>query len=274
MGVVMERLTRGVRSGSLCAMCALVLSACALRSVPGSNAQNVTLGSCSPSPCVNVSLGAVPAIGAVESSEVEGKLRAEIMAVLYAPVDIEGNDPTPDNLVKEIQERLDDYSRVSSAPIEWKLTRQANVVHQNSDVMAVEVLSEGYLGGAHGFTDKTLMTFDVRTGARLGVSDVVEDGARTTLSKIVEAEFRRTRNIAGSTSLQEAGFFILPGQEMPLAENFALTGRGLELQYNPYEVGPYSMGPTRVVVPREAIEPLLTASLKGACGTASSESVR
>lgn len=267
--------------GSVCAravgvllVCSGLLSGCALRGAPGSSPHNIQLGSCSPSPCVSVALGAVPALEEIDSPEVEALVRAEIVGVLYAPIDIEGNQPTPENLVAEIQTRLEDYSRESSAPIDWKLTRQASVVHHNPEVLAVEVLSEGYLGGAHGFSDKTLMTFDSRTGARLAVGDVVDDSARQTLSKIVEAEFRRARNVPASTTLQDAGFFILPGQEMPLAENFAITGRGLELQYNPYEVGPYSMGSTRVVVPKEAIEPLLSANLKGACNTDSAASIQ
>jgi len=196
------------------------------------------------------------------------------MAVLYAPIDIEGSDATPENLISEINTRLEEYSRESSAPIDWKLRREASLAHANHDVIAVEVVSEGYLGGAHGFADKTLMTFDAHTGARLSVGDVVDESLRTTLSKIVEAEFRRTRNIPSSQSLQDAGFFILPGQEMPLSENFALTARGLELQYNPYEVGPYSLGATRVVVPREAVEPLLIANLKGACNGLESQTVQ
>lgn len=255
-------------------VCACLLSGCALRGAPGSSSKNIQLGSCSPSPCVSVALGAVPDLDGISSSDVEARVRSEIIGVLYAPIDIEGNDPTPENLVAEIQARLEDYSRQTSAPIDWKLTRGATVVHRNSEVFAVEIVSEGYLGGAHGFSDKTLMTFDTRTGGRLAVGDVVEESSRPTLSKIVEAEFRRARNVSPSTSLQDAGFFILPGQEMPLAENFALTDRGLELQYNPYEVGPYSMGSTRVVVPKEAIEPLLSANLKGACNAASGAAVQ
>ncbi len=256
-------------------LCAHLVSGCAFRSAPGSSAQTVSLGSCSPTPCVSVSLSAIPEVGGVVSSdEVEQRLRGEMMAVLYAPIDVEGSEPTPENLISEIKSRLEEYSRESSAPIDWKLRRHANLVHANDDVVSIEVVSEGYLGGAHGFMDKTLMTFDARTGARLSVSDVVDDSVRRTLSKIVEAEFRRARDIPSSQSLQDAGFFILPGQEMPLAENFALTQRGLELQYNPYEVGPYSLGATRVVVPREAVEPLLIAGLKGACNGSPSQTVQ
>lgn len=259
----------------LVALCGHLLVGCAFRAAPGSAAQNISLGGCSPSPCVSVSLSAVPEILTVlPSDEVERRLRSEIMAVLYAPIDIEGNEPTPENLIAEINTRLEEYSQVTSAPIDWKLRREARLSHANHDVLSVEVVSEGYLGGAHGFADKTLMTFDAHTGARLSVSDVVSESVRATLSKIVEAEFRRARNIPSSQSLQEAGFFILPGQEMPLAENFALTERGLELQYNPYEVGPYSMGATRVIVPREAVEPLLIANLKGACSGVERQTVQ
>jgi hypothetical protein len=55
----------------------------------------------------------------------------------------------------------------------------------------------------------------------------------------------------------------LPGQELPLGENFALTSKGLEIQYNPYEVAPYALGATSVSVPREAVAPLVKADLQG-----------
>jgi hypothetical protein len=243
-----------------------LISGCAFRQPPGSSAHNVSLGSCSPTPCVSVALGATPDLEGIAASDaVKQRVRKDIMAVLYASVDLEGGEPTPESLIAELNARLDDYKRESSAPIDWKLRRHANIVHSNEDVISVEVVSEGYLGAAHGFADKTLMTFDAHTGARMSVGDVVAESVRATLSKIVEAEFRRARSIPSTQSLQDAGFFILPGQEMPLAENFALTERGLELQYNPYEVGPYSQGATRVTVPPEAVEPLLMANLKGAC---------
>lgn len=255
-----------LRVGTTMAFLGSLVSGCAFRQAPGSSPHDVSLGSCSPTPCVAVSLGATPDLEGISASdEVDQRIRSEIMTVLYAPVDIEGGEPTPENLIAELKARLDDYASESSAAIDWKLRRQANIVHANEEVVSVEVVSEGYLGGAHGFADKTLMTFEARTGARMSVGDVVDESVRATLSKIVEAEFRRARSIPSTQSLQDAGFFILPGQEMPLAENFALTERGLELQYNPYEVGPYSQGATRVTVPPEAVEPLLMANLKGAC---------
>lgn len=223
-----------------------------------------SIGACSPTPCAKVSLSSMPALPVALSAETTRSIQAEVAKVLYAPLDVQTDNPSREGILRELQDRVAEYKTLSDAPIDWTLTRTAQVISSNSRVTSVEVSSEGYLGGAHGFKERTLMTFDSRTGARLGVEDVVDDGARHTLSKIVEAEFRRARSVRRDQSLQEAGFFILPGQEMPLGENFAISDSGLEIQYNAYEIAPFSMGETRVRVPRDAIEPLVKADLRGA----------
>jgi hypothetical protein len=187
----------------------------------------------------------------------------ELRRTLYAPLDVETTDPTPEGLMTELRSRLKEYESVSDAAIDWSLTRSAALLYSDERVTSCEVTNVGYLGGAHGFNERTLMTFDTRTGQRLGVNDVVSDHNHKMLNKIVEAEFRRARSIPAGESLQDAGFFILPGQELPLGENFALTSKGLEIQYNPYEVAPYALGATSVSVPREAVAPLVKADLQG-----------
>jgi hypothetical protein len=183
--------------------------------------------------------------------------------MLYASLEVEGAEPSRENILRELEERYKEYDSVSDAEVDWSLKRSAALLFSDARVTAVEVSSEGYLGGAHGFKERSLMTFDSKTGHRLGVADLVDENSHATLLKIVEAEFRRARAIRGGQSLQDAGFFVLPGQELPLGENFALTDNGLEIQYNPYEIAPYSMGETRVQVPREAVEPLVKADLRG-----------
>jgi len=187
----------------------------------------------------------------------------ELQRALYAPLDVDTNEPTQATLLEELDSRLKEYAGVSDAPIDWNLTRSVELLYSDNTVISCEVTNVGYLGGAHGFNERTLMTFDTRTGQRLGVADIVSKPSQKVLGKIVEAEFRKVRSIRAGQSLQDAGFFILPGQELPLGENFALTSRGLEIQYNPYEVGPYSLGATRISVPREAVEPLVRAELQG-----------
>lgn len=221
------------------------------------------LGRCSPTPCVTVSISALPQLPSSILAQPRGIIEGETRKALYASLEVEGAEASRENVLRELEERYKEYDSVSDAEIDWSLSRKASVLFSNPSVTAIEVLNEGYLGGAHGFHERTLMTFDSKTGHRLGVTDIVDEASQRTLSRIVEAEFRRARSIRGEQSLQDAGFFVIPGQQLPLGENFALTDNGLEIQYNPYEIAPYAMGETRVRVPREAVEPLVKADLRG-----------
>jgi hypothetical protein len=237
--------------------------ACAAGGPSSPKGLNTSLGKCEPFPCVKVDISDVPILPESVPAFARGSIESEVRKALYSSLDVESDQHTKESVLQELQARLVEHEVQSDAPIDWALSRSAKVLFSNGDITSVEVLSEGYLGGAHGFNERLLMTFDSKSGSRLGVGDLVDESSQKLLSKIVEAEFRRAREVPGGQSLQDAGFFILPGQEMPLGENFALTDKGLEIQYNPYEVAPYSFGQTRVQVPREAIEPLVRAGLRG-----------
>jgi hypothetical protein len=254
---------RGVL-GLLATSALIVVSGCAgLLGGTGSGPVKTSLGSCSPYPCIIVDISSLPKLPGTMPEASRTIVSNELQRALYAPLDVDTDEPTQDTLMADLHTRLREYESVSDAHIDWSLTRTAAILYSDDTLTSCEVTNVGYLGGAHGFNERTLMTFDTRTGQRLGVADVVPDQSQKTLSRIVEAEFRRARSIRPGQSLQDAGFFILPGQELPLGENFALTNKGLEIQYNPYEVAPYALGATSVSIPREAIAPLVKADLQG-----------
>jgi len=239
----------------------------------GSGPVKTSIGSCSPEPCVVVDISSLPEIPDSVSKDAKRIIETELRQVLYAPLDVDTTNPSQEVLLKELEARLREYDQVSDVELNWSLTRSARVLYSDLKVASFEVTNKGYLGGAHGFNDRTLMTYDSKTGHRLGVADVVSDSSQKVLNRVVEAEFRRIRSIRADQSLQDAGFFILPGQELPLGENFALTSDGLEIQYNPYEVAPYALGETRVNVPRAAIAPLVKAELQGVFSSSATQAL-
>jgi hypothetical protein len=193
----------------------------------------------------------------IVKSAIANSISTELQKVLYAPLDIEGSDLTKERLLNELESRLKDYQDLSDTPVEWSLTRGARILFASPKVVSFEVTNSGYLGGAHGFNERTLLSFDVESGRRLALTELIDEGSRSIFSKIVEAEFRRVRSVRVGETLNDAGFFILPGQELPLGENFALTKSGLEIQYNPYEVAPYSFGPTVVAISKDVLDTLI-----------------
>ena len=211
------------------------------------------IGSCAPTPCVKVNLAGVPELPSGFSSEVVSKVQDEIARILYLPVDSATLKPSSAHVLRELTNRLEESEAVSEAPIDWMLSRRVAVSGVAEEFIGVEIVNDGYLGGAHGFHEVSLLMFDGRTGAALSIDDVVSDEGRTSFLRIVEAEFRRARNIPMGQSLLDAGFFVPAGEPLPLPKNWMLTESSLELHYNSYEVGPYVLGSTRLSLPREAV---------------------
>ena len=140
--------------------------------------------------------------------------------------------------------------------VDWQVSRSAFIIFANNDFASVVVKNEGYLGGAHGFSDEQIFVFDGKTGRALGWDEVLSPGSKEILTKAAEAEFRRARNIPSSKTLQEAGF-TFENDTFTLSKNFAVTDKGISLHYNPYEVGPYVMGATDCMVPIDVARPAL-----------------
>ncbi len=212
-----------------------------------------TLGTCAPTPCVKVSLAAVPELPASFKTDVVKRVQAEIARILYLPVDSETLEPSSSHVLRELENRLEEYESFSETPIDWSLSRTVKVSSLAEEFIAVEILNDGYLGGAHGFHEVSLLMFDGQTGGILALDEIVRNGASASFARIVEAEFRRARNIPMEQSLFDAGFFIPAGEALPLPNNWMLTENSLELHYNSYEVGPYVLGSTRLSLPREAV---------------------
>lgn len=212
-----------------------------------------TLGSCSPTPCVKVSLAGVPRLPTEINATAAEKIQDEIARILYLPVESDSEEASSEHVLEELKARIAEYENIPGALVNWTLNRTAELSVIAGDVVAVEVVNDGYLGGAHGFHEVSLLMFDGQTGAQLTYDDIFRKGTREVFSRVVEAEFRRARNISADQSLLDAGFFIQPGATLPLPQNWSLSKSGLDLHYNPYEVGPYVLGSTRLSIPKQAV---------------------
>lgn len=233
-------------------LCFSLLAACAPAVRPPSPAlDEVSFGACNPQPCVKVSFVQLPALSPNLSDVTRESIYGQTDRVLYAPLSDADATPTRKNLLAEVEDQFHEYLEVRDpeTPVNWELTRKATLLGIDGDVVSVSVTSRGYLGGAHGFRDERLMAFDTKTGKALGWDDVVRADSKDSLLKVAEAEFRKVRNIPPNKSLSDAGFFFDERKGFTLSENFAVTKEGIHLHYNPYEVGPYVMGPTDLLIP-------------------------
>jgi hypothetical protein len=137
----------------------------------------------------------------------------------------------------------------------WTLSRSAEIAYQDEKVVSLHLSEEVFQGGAHGLTTARYASFDPATGRRLGLSDLVTPEGEARLVEIGERELRKVHQIPPGQSLEEAGF-TFEGNKFALSQEIAILAEGLVMHYNPYEIAPYALGPTEIVIPRSDLAPI------------------
>lgn len=108
----------------------------------------------------------------------------------------------------------------------------------SNQYMSVVFTNYVYTGGAHGMTTTDVLTYDLNTGERLGLGDVISD---TVLPKIQEK--LGLEAIDEGYDNRNTDLFGDPAKmAITSLDKIALTDDGLDFYYDPYEIAPYASG--------------------------------
>lgn len=132
------------------------------------------------------------------------------------------------------------------ASAEWFIEITATPIYNTPEVATIDIAESAYTGGAHPNSHRRLVSFDVATGALLGVEDLTTDVAG--LSSLVERQLRADRGLDADDDLGTAGFWF-PEEGFTLPDNVGVVPEGLRFHWDAYEIAPYSMGVIDVMVP-------------------------
>lgn len=125
-----------------------------------------------------------------------------------------------------------------------------SMLWQNGQYLSVEMNASGFTGGAHGYYGTALTTYDLNTGKSLLLSAVISDpeALRTMLGEAFVAE--KQEMVPGVTL---AELLLEPDQPLALPVNFCILPEGIRFMYNPYEVAPYAVGQTDIMLSWEQL---------------------
>ena len=133
--------------------------------------------------------------------------------------------------------------------IDYTVTVDGNVMTYGR-VASIELEVYQYTGGAHGLGNTIYLNMDTRSGAKLSLGDMFTDtAALEALNRKVFGEYHKGNidNLA----------LFKPVHELPLPENAGIDQGGLHVQYNPYEIAPYSTGAIDYLIPMAEISELI-----------------
>lgn len=147
--------------------------------------------------------------------------------------------------------------------IGWEADIEGLITYEDDRLLSVKLQTYLFTGGAHGMSAIRFLNFDKKTGEELGHEELFADV--TVLRDLAEKAFRETRGIPPVGGINQTGF-MFDEDRFTLPENMGFTPQGLEMLYNPYEVASYADGPISLILPMEAVAPLLAPRLQSGHG--------
>jgi hypothetical protein len=183
-------------------------------------------------------------------------INKEILAKLIGM--IEGDKATTPEQVMETFEK--DFLEAMQEETEmiggWSLKFEAAIKYADEDLISLDILESTFTGGAHPLSNITYLVFSLKTGKPIELAAIVPETKRTDLTRIAEPHFRQTREMKPDESYPEAGF-TFDNDTFTLNRNFLVSPSGLAFCFNQYEIGPYALGVTELVIPWSDLKPLV-----------------
>ena len=138
----------------------------------------------------------------------------------------------------------------------WSLERGLEVIYNNGSLMSFKFHEFSFTGGAHPNYYTILFTFDISNTRMIAQNEVIKPDALPKMNEIAEKKFREVRGLKPDEDLAEAGFWFDEGK-FKISENFALVDKGLLFFYNSYDIAPYAMGTTELLLTYDKLKGLI-----------------
>jgi hypothetical protein len=153
---------------------------------------------------------------------------------------------------------VDDYEQFvaeyADYDLGWSLTINSEIIYHTATIISYRVDVASFTGGAHPNSSSDYFVMDAGTARELKMGDIISD--TTQFKQILEAAFRKTKGMDTAQSFAEAGYYINDG-DFILNDNIGLTDEYVIAHFNPYEIAPYSLGPTTIELDREQVRPIM-----------------
>ncbi|GAB5466817.1 MAG: hypothetical protein Kapaf2KO_22530 [Candidatus Kapaibacteriales bacterium] len=142
-------------------------------------------------------------------------------------------------------------------------------------ILTISKNSYSYMGGAHPNHSTVYSNYDLYTGNRIILNDILKDSTdkvrfSSIAAKILADSLRREMSgyidlddadnlkMSDVEIIKNAGYYI--GDTFELNENFKVSRSGITFLYNPYEIAPYVFGYTKIHIPYTTLKSFISPS--------------
>lgn len=142
------------------------------------------------------------------------------------------------------------YGNIPATFCNWSYSVAGWFGNGYQDFLTYQVLSESYLGGAHGMYYSIPCIIDLRTGGRVTENDLFLPGYVAHVTELIKASLRKDWESDGSFEgmMQD---YMVPNGKCGVSED------GVTWYYQPYEIASYAQGLIAATVSWKDLEPYL-----------------
>ena len=112
-----------------------------------------------------------------------------------------------------------------------------------------------YTGGAHGSNFRQFVNYNLQKGAHIDEEQLFAENYQEPLTQLLlQYMVEQNDEIALIQDLQEAGYNV---DDIHPNDNFYLAEEGITYVFNPYDIAPYALGETEILIPWSALQNIL-----------------
>ncbi|HMT11475.1 MAG TPA: DUF3298 domain-containing protein [Ignavibacteria bacterium] len=140
----------------------------------------------------------------------------------------------------------------------WYLEYTMTQANDLPKLVSLSSTISSYMGGAHPNTYMSYLNINKETGDTVSLSALFAPGFEKKLNALVDAEYRKMKNLKPGDNLADKGDLF--ENKIEFNYNYTVNKDGsLTFYYNPYEISAYAVGPIEVTLSKDQISGLLAA---------------
>lgn len=202
-----------------------------------------------------------------KSKTVLDSIRAFLISELYSKDFV--NSPN-DSLAQKFAAELINEYRLSNEPMLEKLSKKNaysfNFEHElhgfsllNDKILfSYGIIRYVYMGGAHGLSTRNFFNFDLKTGKKISEEEIFTDNYNEKLTELIKTRIieqsLEDSTINAISNLEDSDYWV---DAIKPNGNFYITESSVNYVFNPYEIAPYSLGETEVILPFDRLTGIL-----------------
>jgi hypothetical protein len=136
----------------------------------------------------------------------------------------------------------------------WEDKTRIQLYATTKNSFTLAIINYNYSGGAHANRTVEYENYTIKEGKELDMKDIFVKGYLHKLTLEANRFYRESNKLSAQDSLTKIGWY---GDSFILSDNFAITTKGLEFLYNPYEIKPHIAGITTFLLPYKRITSIM-----------------